>query len=120
MSLGLQSFILKIKAERLSQPSGLPRGRIDVPGLQVCYATALPRVLKAISFDVKQGERVGIVGRTGSGKSTLTLVLLRLLHTQKGCIYIDRVAISTIKVAVLRSKIGFIPQSPTLFEGTIR
>lgn len=95
-------------------------GRIDVRGLQVGYATALPPVLKAISFDVKQGERVGIVGRTGSGKSTLTLALLRLLHAQKGCIYIDRVDVSTLKVAVLRSKIGFIPQSPTLFEGTIR
>ncbi|KAJ4165257.1 hypothetical protein LMH87_006895 [Akanthomyces muscarius] len=95
-------------------------GQIAVRDLEVRYAASLPPVLKSISFHVRSGERIGIIGRTGSGKSSLTLSLLRLLDTQNGSVSIDDIDISTIKVRDLRSRIGFIPQAPTLFGGTVR
>ncbi|KAM3485941.1 hypothetical protein MY8738_000961 [Beauveria namnaoensis] len=95
-------------------------GEIDVDDLQVGYSASLPPALKSVSFHVKRGEKVGIVGRTGAGKSSLTLSLLRLLNVQKGSISIDSIDISTIKVGDLRSRIGFIHQAPKLFCGTIR
>ncbi|KAJ6782639.1 hypothetical protein PWT90_00192 [Aphanocladium album] len=95
-------------------------GEVHVKELEISYAATLPPALKDMSFQLAPGERVGVVGRTGSGKSTLTLSLLRLLHAQKGIIRIDGLDISTLKVSVLRSRIGFIPQSPNLFDGTVR
>jgi ABC-type multidrug transport system fused ATPase/permease subunit len=76
-------------------------------------------VLDQISFEVKSGERVGIVGRTGSGKSTLTLALLECILTE-GEVYYDGLASSTINLDALRSNITIIPQAPELLTGTIR
>lgn len=95
-------------------------GKVEVQDLQVGYASTLPPVLHSVSFHIDAGKRIGIAGRTGSGKSTLMLSLLRLLKAQQGCIRIDNVDISTIKVGHVRSRIGFIPQDPTLFSGTVR
>lgn len=95
-------------------------GQITVRDLDARYAANLPLVLKSISFHVRSGERIGIIGRTGSGKSSLTLSLLRLLDTQKGSVSIDNIDIATVKARDLRSRIAFIPQAPTLFSGTIR
>ncbi len=95
-------------------------GRVDVQDLQVGYAPTGPPVLHSVSCHIDAGKRIGIVGRTGSGKSSLTLALLRLLEARKGWIRVDNVDISTIKAAHLRSRIGFIPQDPTLFSGTVR
>ncbi|TFY57504.1 hypothetical protein EVJ58_g6979 [Rhodofomes roseus] len=78
-----------------------------------------PRVLHEISFEVKSGERVGIVGRTGSGKSSLTLALLRCILTE-GKVYYDGIATDTLNLDALRSKITIIPQSPELLSGTLR
>lgn len=96
------------------------RGDVEVKNLSVAYSPDLPPVLKAISFSVGAGQRIGIVGRTGAGKSSLTLALLRLIEPRHGSIHIDGVDISTIKVQSLRSKIAFIPQDPLLFSGTVR
>ncbi|OAR00222.1 hypothetical protein LLEC1_07942 [Akanthomyces lecanii] len=95
-------------------------GQIVVQNLEVRYAANLPPVLKSISFHVRSGERIGIIGRTGSGKSSLVLSLLRLLNTTKGSVSIDSIDISAIKARDVRSRIGFVPQDPTLFRGTIR
>ncbi|OAA51145.1 ABC multidrug transporter [Beauveria brongniartii RCEF 3172] len=95
-------------------------GQLDVHDLQVSYSASLPPALKSVSLHVKRGEKVGIVGRTGAGKSSLTLSLLRLLNAQKGSISIDSIDISTIKAGDLRTRIGFIPQTPTLFCATMR
>ncbi|KAJ6140244.1 hypothetical protein N7471_006730 [Penicillium samsonianum] len=102
-------------------PTNWPfQGEVEVKGLNVSYSPDLPLVLKDISFSVGAGQRIGIVGRTGAGKSSLTLALLRLINPQSGSILIDGVDISTIKLQSLRSKIAFIPQDPVLFSGTIR
>ena len=96
------------------------KGRVEVENLDIAYSDDLPLVLRDVSFTVTAGTRIGIVGRTGAGKSSLTLSLLRLLEPRNGTIRIDGIDISTIKLQALRSRIAFIPQDPVLFSGTVR
>ncbi|CAB4373887.1 unnamed protein product [Rhizophagus irregularis] len=102
-------------------PAAWPyEGKIKVENLEVKYAEDLEPVLHHISFSVKGGEKVGIVGRTGSGKSTIALSLFRFVEPSNGKISIDDIDISSIGLEDLRSKITIIPQDPILFSGTIR
>ncbi|GFF56184.1 ATP-dependent bile acid permease [Aspergillus udagawae] len=113
-----------IKTERYDgqdAPAAWPsKGRLQVENLSVGYAPNDPLVLRGISFDVEPNERIGIVGRTGAGKSSLALALFRFLEAREGRILIDGVDISQIKLGHLRRRMGIIPQDPTLFAGTIR
>ncbi|KAI7827306.1 multidrug resistance-associated protein 1-like protein [Kickxella alabastrina] len=84
------------------------------------YRPELDLVLKGLSFSAQGGERIGIVGRTGAGKSSITYALMRLVEPASGQIMIDGVDISTIGHRDLRSRIAIIPQDPALFRGTIR
>jgi len=84
------------------------------------YRSDLDLVLKGISFAVQPGERVGVVGRTGAGKSSLALALFRGLEAESGQILIDDVDIGLIGLQDLREAITIVPQDPTLFTGTIR
>lgn len=77
-------------------------------------------MLNNLTFDIKAGSKVGIVGRTGAGKSTVCLALSRIIELEFGSISIDGVDISQIDLYDLRSKITVIPQDPTLFTGTLR
>lgn len=95
-------------------------GRIEVENLTVSYAKDLPPVLKNLNFSVGAGERIGIVGRTGAGKSTLGAVFFRLLDPVEGSVRIDNVDIATLKLSHLRSRLAIIPQDPFLFSGTLR
>lgn len=95
-------------------------GAINFNDVKMCYRPGLPLVLKGISFDVKPGQKVGIVGRTGAGKSSITVALYRLVELLSGKITIDNVDISTLGLRTLRSKIAIIPQDPVLFSGTLR
>jgi ABC-type multidrug transport system fused ATPase/permease subunit len=87
---------------------------------QVRYRPNTPLILKGINVSINGGEKVGIVGRTGSGKSTLIQVLFRLIEPTEGKVIIDGIDISTLGLHDLRSRLGIIPQEPVLFEGTIR
>ncbi|KIM43746.1 hypothetical protein M413DRAFT_443652 [Hebeloma cylindrosporum] len=95
-------------------------GSIVFENVNLVYREGLPLVLKGVSFRINPGEKVGIVGRTGSGKSSLIQALLRMVELQDGKIQIDNVDISTISLNVLRTRIGFVPQDTTLFLGNLR
>ncbi|KAF7590610.1 hypothetical protein BBP40_002605 [Aspergillus hancockii] len=102
-------------------PPGWPtEGRLSVTHLTVAYSPKLSPVLSEISFDVEPGRRIGIVGRTGAGKSSLALAIFRCLEARQGAIWIDGIDISTIKLHHLRSRLAMIPQNPILFKGTVR
>jgi ABC-type multidrug transport system fused ATPase/permease subunit len=95
-------------------------GEVTVTNLKVRYADHLPQVLKGVNFRARAGTKVGIMGRTGSGKSTLFQTLFRFIELEEGHILIDGVDIATIPVERLRRSMAIIPQDPTLFMGTIR
>ncbi|XP_057844849.2 putative ABC transporter C family member 15 isoform X2 [Cryptomeria japonica] len=96
------------------------RGTIDITNLQVRYGPHLPLVLKGISCTFPGGKNVGIVGRTGCGKSTLIKSLFRIVDPVGGRIVIDGIDILTIGLHDLRSTLSIIPQDPTMFDGTTR
>lgn len=96
------------------------RGEISVRDVSLRYAPELPRVIKNVTFDVEPNNKVGIVGRTGAGKSTIITAFFRFLDPETGTITIDGVDISKIGLRDLRQAITIIPQDPTLFTGTIR
>ena len=77
-------------------------------------------VLKKLSFTIKAGEKVGLIGRTGSGKTTLLSALFRLVEAKSGSIEIDGIDIASLGLDRLRKSLAIIPQTPTLFEGTVR
>ncbi|KAI7832651.1 P-loop containing nucleoside triphosphate hydrolase protein [Gamsiella multidivaricata] len=103
-------------------------GRIEFRNFSTRYRQGLDLVIKNITFEVQPAEKVGIVGRTGAGKSSLTLALFRIIeaansHWAKangGSIWIDGVDISVIGLSRLRKHLAIIPQDPTLFAGTVR
>lgn len=88
--------------------------------LQIRYAEHLPSVLKNINCTFPGRKKVGVVGRTGSGKSTLIQAIFRIVEAKEGSILIDNVDISKIGLQDLRSRLSIIPQDPTMFEGTVR
>ena len=73
-----------------------------------------------LNFDIKGSQKIGIVGRTGSGKTSLINSILRLSDVFQGTILIDNVDTSTVPLSALRQSIGFVPQEPHLFAGTLR
>ncbi|XP_035519694.1 canalicular multispecific organic anion transporter 2 isoform X1 [Morone saxatilis] len=95
-------------------------GNVAFQDYSVRYREGLDLVLKKLTLNVKGGEKIGIVGRTGAGKSSMTLCLFRLLEAAAGDITIDEVKISEIGLHDLRSKLTIIPQEPVLFSGTLR
>ncbi|RDW69893.1 hypothetical protein BP5796_08290 [Coleophoma crateriformis] len=95
-------------------------GKVEVKDLEVGYAEGLPSILKGLTFTAEMNQRIGVVGRTGAGKSTLSLALFRFLQIRNGNITIDGVDISKIKLHDLRTRLAIIPQDPVLFSGTIR
>ncbi|XP_059810011.1 ATP-binding cassette sub-family C member 9-like [Hypanus sabinus] len=95
-------------------------GEIEFNEVSVRYDKKLDPILHKMTLKINPGTRVGICGRTGSGKSTLTLALLRVIDNFEGCIKIDGIDISIVKLDHLRKSISIIPQDPILFSGTIR
>lgn len=101
-------------------PSWPKDGRIRFDNLQLRYREGLPLVLKGVTCEIEPGQKVGVVGRTGAGKSTLMLALFRLVEPAGGAVVVDGIDISRIGLHDLRKKISIIPQDPTLFTGTVR
>ncbi|XP_057593148.1 ATP-binding cassette sub-family C member 2 [Hippopotamus amphibius kiboko] len=102
-------------------PEGWPsKGAIQFSNYQVRYRPELDLVLKGITCDIKGAEKIGVVGRTGAGKSSLTNSLFRILEAAGGHITIDGVDIASIGLHDLREKLTIIPQDPILFSGSLR
>ncbi|KAK4480717.1 hypothetical protein RD792_013799 [Penstemon davidsonii] len=95
-------------------------GKVEIQDLKIQYRPDAPLVLRGISCTFEGGHKIGIVGRTGSGKTTLIGALFRLVEPVGGRIVIDGIDISKIGLHDLRSRFGIIPQDPTLFTGTVR
>ncbi|TQE05676.1 hypothetical protein C1H46_008695 [Malus baccata] len=96
------------------------KGRIELYSLKIKYRSNAPLVLKGITCTFKEGTRVGVVGRTGSGKTTLISALFHLVEPTSGKILIDGLDICSMGLKDLRMKLSIIPQEPTLFRGSIR
>eukprot|EP00257_Ricinus_communis_P009080 XP_002527423.2 ABC transporter C family member 8 isoform X1 [Ricinus communis] len=97
-----------------------PEGRIELQDLKIRYRPNAPLVLKGINCIFEEGTRVGVVGRTGSGKTTLISALFRLVEPASGRILIDGLDICSIGLRDLRTKLSIIPQEATLFRGSVR
>ncbi|KIK60287.1 hypothetical protein GYMLUDRAFT_73760 [Collybiopsis luxurians FD-317 M1] len=95
-------------------------GAVEFRGYSTRYRPELDLVLKKIDLNIKPSEKIGVVGRTGAGKSSLLLALFRIIEPVEGTIFIDGVDITKIGLHDLRSSISIVPQSPDLFEGTLR
>eukprot|EP00246_Nothoceros_aenigmaticus_P013792 TRINITY_DN4941_c0_g1_i1.p1 TRINITY_DN4941_c0_g1~~TRINITY_DN4941_c0_g1_i1.p1 ORF type:complete len:1023 (+),score=185.59 TRINITY_DN4941_c0_g1_i1:213-3071(+) len=106
--------------DRRPPPSWPSRGEIVLHRLKLRYRPTTPLVLNGISLTIDGGSKVGIVGRTGSGKSTFILALFRIVEPAGGKIVIDGIDICSLGLKDLRSRLCIIPQEPTLFDGTIR
>ncbi|KIK58410.1 hypothetical protein GYMLUDRAFT_246115 [Collybiopsis luxurians FD-317 M1] len=126
-SVSLERIEAYIQIEQEAKPTGQGKppaywpasGELQVENLSAKYSPDGPEVLRNLSFSVKSGERIGVVGRTGSGKSSLVLSLLRCIYTTGEVIY-DGIPTSSINLDLLRSSITIIPQVPELIGGTLR
>ncbi|KAF7729547.1 hypothetical protein EC973_004221 [Apophysomyces ossiformis] len=110
----------KYGAIRGVSPMWPEKGLIEFKDYSTRYRPGLDLALRDLSFVVSPKEKIGIVGRTGAGKSSLSLSLFRIVEAVKGSIVIDGVDISTLRLFDLRSRITIIPQDPVLFAGTVR
>eukprot|EP00730_Choanoeca_flexa_P019296 TRINITY_DN9420_c0_g2_i1.p1 TRINITY_DN9420_c0_g2~~TRINITY_DN9420_c0_g2_i1.p1 ORF type:complete len:819 (+),score=134.30 TRINITY_DN9420_c0_g2_i1:101-2458(+) len=95
-------------------------GRVTFEHVNLRYRPELPLSLKGININITSGQRVGVCGRTGAGKSSLFQALLRMVPLAGGSIQISGVDITHVPLKVLRSNIASIPQDPVLFSGTLR
>lgn len=103
-------------------PSWPARGAVEFRDYKMRYRPNTPLVLKGVSFRVRGGEKVGIVGRTGAGKSSIMVSLFRLIANEchSGSILLDEVDVDRIGLSRLRPELAIIPQDPVMFSGTIR
>uniref|UniRef100_A0A8D2J1Z0 Multidrug resistance-associated protein 7 n=1 Tax=Varanus komodoensis TaxID=61221 RepID=A0A8D2J1Z0_VARKO len=101
-------------------PDWPSQGHIEFQQVVLAYRPELPNALDGVTFTIYPGEKIGIVGRTGSGKSTLFLALFRMVELSAGRIFLDNTDIHSVGLKQLRSRLAIIPQDPFLFSGTIR
>jgi ABC-type multidrug transport system fused ATPase/permease subunit len=102
------------------EPGWPEHGRVEVEGLGLRYGTEGPPALQGVTCSLAAGERVGVVGRTGAGKSSLAAALFRLVEAETGAVRIDGRDIASLGLHALRSRLTIIPQDPVLFAGSLR
>ncbi|NWI45078.1 MRP7 protein, partial [Picathartes gymnocephalus] len=117
-----QDKLVQVKAQMWSQVSAdwPSEGLVEFQQVVLAYRAGLPNALDGVSFTVYPGEKLGIVGHTGSGKSTLFLALFRMVELKSGRILLDGVDSQLVGLEELRSRLAIIPQDPFLFSGSIR
>ncbi|KAK3137193.1 hypothetical protein QOZ80_5BG0449000 [Eleusine coracana subsp. coracana] len=118
--MDIQSEAAEVIEEKRPAPDWPQVGTVELRDLKIRYRKDSPLVLHGITCTFEGGDKIGIVGRTGSGKTTLIGALFRLVEPAGGKIIIDSIDITTIGLHDLRSRLGIIPQDPTLFQGTVR
>ncbi|KJZ73976.1 hypothetical protein HIM_06644 [Hirsutella minnesotensis 3608] len=118
--LDLEQEAAPINEDFRPPPSWPEKGNVEFVNYSTRYREQLDPVLRDISLKIQAKEKVGIVGRTGAGKSSLALAIFRALEAESGRVVIDGIDISQIGLRDLREKITIVPQDPTLFMGTIR
>lgn len=101
-------------------PAWPTEGQVEFKDFEVRYREGLDLVLRGVNVSIAGGQKVGIVGRTGAGKSSLTLALFRIIERAAGSIVIDGIDIADIGLHSLRSRLTIIPQDPVLFSGSLR
>eukprot|EP00197_Chlamydomonas_leiostraca_P002886 CAMPEP_0202857580 /NCGR_PEP_ID=MMETSP1391-20130828/470_1 /ASSEMBLY_ACC=CAM_ASM_000867 /TAXON_ID=1034604 /ORGANISM="Chlamydomonas leiostraca, Strain SAG 11-49" /LENGTH=1463 /DNA_ID=CAMNT_0049536397 /DNA_START=117 /DNA_END=4508 /DNA_ORIENTATION=- len=129
----VERIVQYLKPETEAEPESAPEvkaaldkaewpkeGALSVEKLAMRYRPNMPLVLRGVSFHAAPGEKVGLVGRTGSGKSSIFLALFRMVEAESGRVVIDGVDIATLGLRDLRSKMSIIPQDPFMFSGSVR
>ncbi|KAJ1981339.1 hypothetical protein H4R34_002105 [Dimargaris verticillata] len=116
----LPSEAPEVRADTRPSPSWPEKGTVEFTDYATRYRPELDLTLQDVGFTAQAGEKVGIVGRTGAGKSSLTLALFRIVEASRGRIIIDGVDIAKLGLYDLRSRLTIIPQDPVLFAGTVR
>ncbi|KAG0019488.1 hypothetical protein BGZ80_005757 [Entomortierella chlamydospora] len=111
---------LDVIPDSKTDPAWPQRGEITFTNYSTRYREELGLVLKNVDVKIKAGERIGIVGRTGAGKSSVALALFRMIEATEGSIYIDGIDISILGLHELRSRLTIIPQDPFLFGDSLR
>ncbi|KAF1320970.1 Abc transporter c family member 2, partial [Globisporangium splendens] len=96
------------------------QGAIKFDKLRLKYRPELPLVLCGVNMDIQGGEKVGICGRTGAGKSSLMIALFRICEFESGSVFIDGIDIQSVKLRDLRRSLAIIPQDPVLYSGSLR
>lgn len=126
MKTGLQS-LNDLMAKSQERPDGKRfirrpefKGDIEFKNVDFTYPDEEKKALRNISFKIKAGERVGVIGQVGSGKSTLSNILMKFFEAESGAVFIDNIDIKQIDPVDLRQSYSFVPQDVTLFSGTVR
>jgi len=114
-----KNFILS-EDEKLKENNWPNEGKINFKDLSIKYRPNTEIVLKNLNFEIAPGEKIGICGRTGSGKSTICLSIFRLIEPYTGTIFIDDIDIQKVGLDLLRQKLTYIPQEPILMEGSLK
>lgn len=124
VSMDRVNQILKERPEIMDPPEVLPlmslQGRIEIKGLTFKIENHSPPILDHLDLEIQRGEKIVMVGKTGSGKSTFCRLLTRILESPKDSIFYDGIEIHRIPLKVLRSSIGYVPQETFLFSDTLR
>jgi len=111
---------MSLEAFKRRNPNWPTQGEIEFKNVSLKYRPTTEVALNDLTFRAEAGEKIGVVGRTGAGKSTLCLSFSRIVDIIEGQILIDGVDIKSVQIEHLRSRITVIPQDPTIFSGTLR